>query len=207
MTEACIVGWAHSPFGKLDDPDVESLIGRVAGAAIADAGIAANEIDASFVEPVQQRLLGAGLPRLAGAAACARPALQAGDAIRECLRLGLGRRAWRARLPRRRTRAVRAGGRRREDDRDAGQGGRRQSCSRPATRKRKATFPPVSPACSAGSPSAISNATAINPTRSPRSPRRTTRTASPTPTRRCAATSATSSAARSARRTPMSRRR
>jgi acetyl-CoA C-acetyltransferase len=49
MTEACIVGWAHSPFGKLDDPDVESLIGRVAGAAIADAGIAASEIDASFV--------------------------------------------------------------------------------------------------------------------------------------------------------------
>ena len=35
MTEACIVGWAHSPFGKLDDPDIESLIGRVAGAAIA----------------------------------------------------------------------------------------------------------------------------------------------------------------------------
>ncbi len=33
MTEACIVGWAHSPFGKLDDPDIESLIGRVAGAA------------------------------------------------------------------------------------------------------------------------------------------------------------------------------
>jgi acetyl-CoA C-acetyltransferase len=49
MTEACIVGWAHSPFGKLDDPDVESLIGRVAGAAIEDAGIAATEIDASFV--------------------------------------------------------------------------------------------------------------------------------------------------------------
>ena len=33
MTEACIVGWAHSPFGKLEDPDIESLIGRVAGAA------------------------------------------------------------------------------------------------------------------------------------------------------------------------------
>ena len=49
MTEACIVGWAHSPFGRLEDPDVESLIGRVAGAAIADAGIAAHEIDASFV--------------------------------------------------------------------------------------------------------------------------------------------------------------
>jgi acetyl-CoA C-acetyltransferase len=49
MTEACIVGWAHSPFGKLDDPDVESLIGRVAGAAIADAGVTPEEIDASFV--------------------------------------------------------------------------------------------------------------------------------------------------------------
>jgi len=49
MSEACIVGWAHSPFGKLEDPDIESLIGRVAGAAIADAGIAPSEIDASFV--------------------------------------------------------------------------------------------------------------------------------------------------------------
>ena len=49
MTEACIVGWAHTPFGKLEDPDVESLIGRVAAAAIADAGIAPSDIDASFV--------------------------------------------------------------------------------------------------------------------------------------------------------------
>ncbi len=49
MTEACIVGWAHSPFGKLDDPDIESLIGRVAGAAIEDAGVATTDIDASFV--------------------------------------------------------------------------------------------------------------------------------------------------------------
>ncbi len=49
MTEACIVGWAHTPFGKLEDPDVESLIGRVAGAAIEDAGIGPAEIDAVFV--------------------------------------------------------------------------------------------------------------------------------------------------------------
>ena len=49
MSEACIVGWAHSKFGKLDDPDVESLIGRVAGDAIADAGIEAAEIDGVFV--------------------------------------------------------------------------------------------------------------------------------------------------------------
>ena len=49
MTEACIVGWAHSPFGKLDDPDIESLIGRVAGAAIADAGIEAHDVEGTFV--------------------------------------------------------------------------------------------------------------------------------------------------------------
>ncbi len=49
MTEACIVGWAHSPFGRLEDPDIEALIGRVAGAAIEDAGVAATDIDATFV--------------------------------------------------------------------------------------------------------------------------------------------------------------
>ena len=50
MTEACIVGWAHSPFGKLEDsPDLETLIARVARAAIEDAGLAPEEIDAGFV--------------------------------------------------------------------------------------------------------------------------------------------------------------
>jgi acetyl-CoA C-acetyltransferase len=49
MTESCIVGWAHTAFGKLEDPDVEALIGRVAGSAIADAGIAPEEIDGVFV--------------------------------------------------------------------------------------------------------------------------------------------------------------
>ena len=42
---ACIVGWAHTPFGKLSDETVESLIVRVAGAALADAGIAARDVD------------------------------------------------------------------------------------------------------------------------------------------------------------------
>jgi acetyl-CoA C-acetyltransferase len=46
---ACIVGWAHTPFGKLDDPDIESLFGRVARAAIEDAGIGAAEVDGAFV--------------------------------------------------------------------------------------------------------------------------------------------------------------
>ena len=41
----CIVGWAHTPFGKLEDETVESLIVRVAREAVADAGLAAEEID------------------------------------------------------------------------------------------------------------------------------------------------------------------
>ena len=46
---ACIVGWAQTPFGKLEDPDIESLFGRVAMSAIADAGIEPAEVDAAFV--------------------------------------------------------------------------------------------------------------------------------------------------------------
>ena len=42
---ACIVGWAHSPFGRLDSETVESLIVRVATAALADAGVAPREVD------------------------------------------------------------------------------------------------------------------------------------------------------------------
>ena len=42
---ACIVGWAHTPFGKLADETVESLIVKVAGEALADAGIAAKDVD------------------------------------------------------------------------------------------------------------------------------------------------------------------
>lgn len=45
----CIVGWAHTPFGKLEEPDVEALIERVAGAAIADAGIEPDQVDGVFV--------------------------------------------------------------------------------------------------------------------------------------------------------------
>ncbi len=42
---ACIVGWAHTPFGRLDTETVESLIVRVANAALADAGVAAADVD------------------------------------------------------------------------------------------------------------------------------------------------------------------
>jgi acetyl-CoA C-acetyltransferase len=42
---ACIVGWAHTPFGKLDGETVESLIVRVATDALARAGVAAKDVD------------------------------------------------------------------------------------------------------------------------------------------------------------------
>jgi acetyl-CoA C-acetyltransferase len=39
------VGWAHTPFGRLEGETVESLIVRVAQGALADAGIAARDVD------------------------------------------------------------------------------------------------------------------------------------------------------------------
>src|ERR1700720_3156748 len=42
---ACIVGWAPPPFGKLSGETVESLIVRVATDALADAGVAASDVD------------------------------------------------------------------------------------------------------------------------------------------------------------------
>jgi acetyl-CoA C-acetyltransferase len=42
---ACIVGWAHTPFGKLAGETVESLVVRVANEALLDTGIAAKDVD------------------------------------------------------------------------------------------------------------------------------------------------------------------
>ncbi len=42
---ACIVGWAHTAFGRLDGETVESLTVRVAAEALRDAGIAAADVD------------------------------------------------------------------------------------------------------------------------------------------------------------------
>ena len=41
---ACIVGWAHTAFGRLEGETVESLITRVARDALADAGIAPRDV-------------------------------------------------------------------------------------------------------------------------------------------------------------------
>src|SRR4051812_17942225 len=41
----CIVGWVHTPFGRLDGETVASLVVRVANGALADAGIEARDVD------------------------------------------------------------------------------------------------------------------------------------------------------------------
>ena len=45
----CIVGWAHSKFGKLAEEDAESLIVRAATDAIADSGIEPEDVDAIYL--------------------------------------------------------------------------------------------------------------------------------------------------------------
>jgi acetyl-CoA C-acetyltransferase len=42
---ACIIGWAHTPFGRLDGETVESLVVRAATEALADAGVAVSDVD------------------------------------------------------------------------------------------------------------------------------------------------------------------
>jgi acetyl-CoA C-acetyltransferase len=42
---ACIVGWAHTPFGRLEGETVESLIVRVTNEALADAGVGPDDVD------------------------------------------------------------------------------------------------------------------------------------------------------------------
>jgi acetyl-CoA C-acetyltransferase len=73
-TSAAIVGWAHSPFGKLEDADVESLIGRVAGEALTHAGIGTADVDFITVgtynngfsrQGFEASLVGTAVPELA----------------------------------------------------------------------------------------------------------------------------------------------
>ncbi|HEX3065836.1 MAG TPA: acetyl-CoA acetyltransferase [Dongiaceae bacterium] len=45
----CIVGWAHTPFGKHEGKDVEALMLQVIDAALGDAGVDAADIDRIYV--------------------------------------------------------------------------------------------------------------------------------------------------------------
>ncbi|CTQ34718.1 acetyl-CoA acetyltransferase [Jannaschia rubra] len=49
MTNARMVGWAHSRFGKSAAPDTEALMAEVMGPALDHAGVPAGDVDAIFV--------------------------------------------------------------------------------------------------------------------------------------------------------------
>ena len=46
---ACITGWAHSKFGRLDGQTIESLVRDIAVEAIADAGLQPSDIDEIYL--------------------------------------------------------------------------------------------------------------------------------------------------------------
>ena len=47
--KANIVGWSHLPFGRREEPDVESLMRGVTGPALAHAGVEPRDVDGIFV--------------------------------------------------------------------------------------------------------------------------------------------------------------
>ena len=49
MTNGCIVGWAHTNFGKLHEPDVEALMSSVSRASLEHSGLGAQDVDGVFV--------------------------------------------------------------------------------------------------------------------------------------------------------------
>ena len=49
MTHPYIIGWGHTPFGKLDNLDMEQLIRDAALPAVATAGLELKDIDGIFV--------------------------------------------------------------------------------------------------------------------------------------------------------------
>ena len=71
--KAQIVGWAHSPFGKLEEPDIEALLRRVTRPALEHAGVEPQDVDAIFVgvmnngfsrQGFEATLVGVGEPAL-----------------------------------------------------------------------------------------------------------------------------------------------
>ena len=90
---ACIVGWAHTPFGRLDGETVESLIVRVANEALADAGIGPGDVDEIVLGHFNAGFSAQDFTASLVLQASPELALQARDAGGECLRHRLGRRA------------------------------------------------------------------------------------------------------------------
>jgi acetyl-CoA C-acetyltransferase len=74
MTQAQIIGWGHTVFGKSDHPDTESLMAQAVAQALAHAEIAPADVDGIFVgvfnngfskQDFQGALVAMGDPRLA----------------------------------------------------------------------------------------------------------------------------------------------
>ncbi|MER7395261.1 thiolase domain-containing protein [Streptomyces sp. NPDC000151] len=73
-----LIGWAHTPFGRSLAPDVEALMSEVASAAVADAGLSADDIEYITVgvfgsgfsqQTFEAALVGSATPELAKTAA------------------------------------------------------------------------------------------------------------------------------------------
>jgi len=69
-----LTGWAHTRFGGADEPDVETLLGRVAAEALVHAEVEPGDVDAIYVgvfnaglspQGFEAGLVGMGLPALA----------------------------------------------------------------------------------------------------------------------------------------------
>ena len=122
----CIVGWAHTPFGRLDAETVESLIVRVATDALADAGIAPADVDEIVLGHFNAGFSAQDFT--ASLVLQASPDLRFKRATRVENACATGSAAVHQGLQRARGegRAHRARGRRRADDHDAGPGDRQQ---------------------------------------------------------------------------------
>ncbi len=81
---ALITGWAHSPFGKLEDPDTEGLMARVVRPALDHAQIAAEDVDGVFVgimnNGFQKQDFQGCIPGLIEPALADKPAMRVEDA-------------------------------------------------------------------------------------------------------------------------------
>ena len=121
---ACIVGWSHTPFGRHEAEDVESLIVKVATGCGRRRRTRPGRHRRDRARPLRRRLQRPGLHQLARAPGRRRLALQAGDPRGERLRHRLGGDPPGAEVDRGRPGALRARGRGREDDRPAGAGDR-----------------------------------------------------------------------------------
>ena len=88
---ACIVGWAHTPFGRLEGETVESLIVRVAGDALADAGIARQDVDEIVLGHFNAGFSAQDFTASLVLQASPDLRFKRGDAGGECLRHRLGR--------------------------------------------------------------------------------------------------------------------